>query len=154
MKTIGAPRPRSMTCISVAQRLSGLEGVLDSFERLALAAEFQKRFALQIEEIRFADRRLMRQRPAREDIRQRAADEGVVIGDATGAPGEMHAEVERGADGLAADRNRGPRHRTLIALAHPLERVLLRVRDQPLAIHGDAVRFVEESELTRVLGAR
>ena len=65
----------------------------------------------------------MRQRAAGEDVRQRAADDRVVIADAAGAPREVDAELERRQHAVAADRNRRARRRPLIALAHALERV-------------------------------
>src|SRR3954468_13907338 len=99
--------------------------MLNSLERLSLAAQFQERFALQIEEVLFADRRLMRQRAAGEDVGERAADDRVVIADPSGAPGEMDAELQRREQRFAADRNRGPRRRPLVTLARPLERELL-----------------------------
>ena len=48
----------------------------------------------------------MRQRAAGEDVRERAADQRVVIADAAGAPREVDAELQRGLDALAADRDR------------------------------------------------
>src|SRR3954464_12352802 len=50
-----------MISILVPERLAGFQCVLDALERLALATQFQERFALQIEEVLLADRRLVRQ---------------------------------------------------------------------------------------------
>src|SRR5471032_1791577 len=112
---------------SVPQRLAGFERVLNPLERLALAAELQKRLALEIEQVLFRDGRLMRQRSARQNPRERPADERVVIADASGTPGQMDAELERGLQAVAADRNRGPRRQRVVALARALERDGLRV---------------------------
>ena len=109
-------RPRSQDSL-VSQRLSGLQRVLNALERLALAAQLEKRLALEVQEVLLADRRLMRQRAAGQDVGERAADDRVVIADPAGAPGEVDAELDRRQHRLAADRNRGPRHGPLVALA-------------------------------------
>ena len=79
--------------------------MLNPLERLSFAAQLQKRLALEVQQILLADRRLMRQRAAGEDVGERASDDGVVIADAAGAPREMDAELERGQDALAADQD-------------------------------------------------
>src|SRR5436190_7072044 len=95
MNTSGVPDPLSTIARrpcgvdvigSVPQRFARLERVLNALERLALAAQLQKRFALQIQQILLADGRLMRERSARQNRRERAADERVVVADAPGAP--------------------------------------------------------------------
>src|SRR5438093_270075 len=110
MSTSGGRLPRStrstdpkLLISSVSQRLPGLQRVLNALERLALPAQLQKRFALEIEQIQFADRRLVRQRAAGNHVCERAADRRVVIADASGAPGEMHAKLQRGEHAVAAD---------------------------------------------------
>src|SRR5436190_8975320 len=91
----------------VPKRLAGLERVLNSLERLALSAELQKCLALEVEQILFGHGRLMRQRPARQNPRKRAAQQGIVIADAAGAPREMHAQLQRRLQIVAADRDGG-----------------------------------------------
>src|ERR1051326_674080 len=140
--------------MSVSQRLPALQRVLNAFERFPLAAQFQKRFALEVEQVLFADRRLVRERTSREDVRERPADDLIVIGNAPGAPREVDAELEGRTQRFAADGNGRSRRRTLIPLARALERELLRIGDQAVAIHRDAVGFAQKTELPRVLGAR
>src|SRR2546429_3845335 len=94
---------------SVSQRLPSLQRVLNPLERFRLAAQLQKRLSLEVEQILLAYRRLMRQRAAGQDRRERSADQRVVIADAPGAPGEVDAELERGQHSFAADRNSGAR---------------------------------------------
>ena len=81
-----APRPvrrlDSFCTVLVPQRLAGLQRVLNPLERLRFAAELEKRFALEVQQVLLGHRRLMRQRAAGEDRRERAADQGVVIADA------------------------------------------------------------------------
>src|SRR5438552_9529820 len=96
--------------MSVSQRFSGFQRVLNPFERFPFAAQLQKRFALEVEQMLFADQRLVGQRPARQYVCQCSSDQRVVIADAAGAPREMYAEFERGQDALAADAHAGSRH--------------------------------------------
>ena len=76
MSTSGGPLPRSIrsridlrfaVSVSVPQRLSGLQRVLNPLERLPLAAQLEERLALEVEQVLLADRRLVRQRAAGED---------------------------------------------------------------------------------------
>src|SRR5439155_400051 len=64
---------------SVAQRLSRLQRELNPLERLALAAQLQKRFALEVEQVLLAHRRLVRKGAAGQDRREGAADDGIVV---------------------------------------------------------------------------
>src|SRR5256885_7622863 len=138
----------------IAQRLPGLQRVLDALQRLPLAAQLQERFALEVEQVLLGDGRLVRQRAAGDHVRERASDDRVVIADAAGAPREVDAELQRGEHALAADGNRGARLAPLIAFADALERVRLGVLHQAIAVHRDRIRVAEEPEAPRVGGAR
>src|SRR6186997_115128 len=61
-------------------------------QRLRLAAQTQKCFAFQVQQVLFADRRRVREVAAGHDPGELAADQRVVIGGAAGAVGEMDAE--------------------------------------------------------------
>ncbi len=128
--------------------------MLNPLERLSFAAQLQKSLALEIQQILFADRRLVRQRTAGEDVRERPSDDGVVIADAARAPGKVYAELECGEHAFAAHENARPRRRALIAFPHALERMRLGVRKETLAVHRDAVRLVEKTQTPCVCGAR
>src|SRR5262245_32781905 len=143
ISTSGGPLPRSTILNSVPQRLAGFERVLHALERLALAAQFQERLALEIEQMLLADGRLMGQRAAGEHVRQRASDERVVIADSATAPGQMDAELERGEQAVAAHGNRRTRQLALVPFANPLERERLGVGHQPLPVHRDAIGIAE-----------
>ena len=96
-----------MTCTSsVPERLSGLQRVLNPFQRLRFTAEAEKRLALQIEHVLFADRRLMRQRSTRQHRRQGSSDHGVVVADPSGAQSQVDAELQRSEEPFAADGDR------------------------------------------------
>src|SRR5687768_8756172 len=86
---------RSRSCCLVAKRLPRLERVLHPLERLPLGHKAQKRHPLEIEQMLFAHGRRVRKVPARHDPGQRAADQGIVVADAAGAPGEMDAKLQR-----------------------------------------------------------
>src|SRR5258708_40331192 len=64
---------------SIPERLSVLERVLNAFERLSFAAELEKRLTSQIQEVRLADRRTVRQRPPRQEEGERAANQRVML---------------------------------------------------------------------------
>src|SRR3974377_1046253 len=55
---------------SVPERLARLERVLDALQRPALAAEPEKRLALEIEQVLLRHRRPVWQRAARQDVRE------------------------------------------------------------------------------------
>ena len=96
----------------------------------------------------------MRQRSARHDRRELAPDERVVIADASRAPGEMDAELQRREHRVAAHGNGRARRRWLIAFRDALQARRLCVRNQPLAIHRHGVRRAEVSEALGVRRAR
>ena len=83
----------------------------DAFERLRLTAEAEERFALEIEQVLLADVSRVRHVAAGHDVRQRAADARVVFTDTSGARGQMNADVERGFERRAANRDCGPKRR-------------------------------------------
>src|SRR6185503_7756974 len=99
--------------------LPGLQRVLNPFQRLALARQLQERFTLEVEQVLFTHHCLVRQRAAGEDIRQRTADDGIVLADPPAAQREVNAELERRQHAVSTDDHAGPRRRTLIPLAHP-----------------------------------
>jgi len=68
--------------------------VLDAFLSLPFGNEAEKSFALEIQQVLFADRRRVGQRAAGHDGRELSADERIVIADATGAPREMDARSD------------------------------------------------------------
>ena len=69
--------------------------MLNPLERLSFAAQLQKRLPLQIEQVLFADGRLMGQCAACENVGERSSDDGIVIADAAGAPREVDTQLER-----------------------------------------------------------
>src|SRR5207248_10343948 len=77
--------------ISVPQRLTRFERVLNALQCFSFSAQLQEGFTFEIEQILLAHRRLMRQCAAGEDVRERASDDGVVIADTTGAAREVDA---------------------------------------------------------------
>src|SRR5262245_12446961 len=97
--TIGFPDPRSNInasfVASIPQRLPGLQRVRDALQGLALAAEAEERFTLQVEHLLLVERRRVREVAAGEDPGELASDRGVVIADAAGAPREVDAELQR-----------------------------------------------------------
>src|SRR6476620_2603249 len=95
IRTTGGPVPRSMTCISVTQRLAGLQCVLDALLGLPLANQAQESFAFQVEQVLRAKPRRVRNPASSHDHGQRASDQGVVVADAPGPPREVNAELER-----------------------------------------------------------
>src|SRR6266536_5867661 len=103
---------------SVPQRLPGFQRVLYPLQRFSFATQFQKRLSLEVQQILFADHRLMWQRSAGEHAGERPSDDGVVIANPAGAPGEVHTECECGHDAFAADENARAKRRALIAFAH------------------------------------
>src|SRR5207344_1101460 len=151
----GPERPARAPAVpsSIPQRLAGFQRVLNPLERLPFAAQLQKRLPLQIEQVLFADGRLMGQRAASENIGERASDDGVVIADAAGAPREVDTQLERGPEALATYQYARRGHWPLIAFTHALEGQLLGVRQEPLTIHRRAIGAVEKSETPRVRGA-
>src|ERR1019366_6641925 len=166
IRTSGAPEPLSTICMifsfdflvcsfefSVSERLARLQSVLNPREGLGLAAQLEKRLALEIQDVLLADRRLLRQRAAGQDERQRAADERVVVADSAGAPREVDAELERGEHALAANADGCADGWRTIAFAHALERDGLRIGHESIAIHGDAVDVAKEPETSCVRGA-
>ena len=72
----------------------------------SLAAQAEKRFALEIEQLLLAHRCRVGAVSTRQDPRQLAADHRVVIADAAGAPRQMNAELECRQQTLAADSYR------------------------------------------------
>src|SRR3954470_14510245 len=142
-----------MISILVPERLAGFQCVLDALERLALATQFQERFALQIEEVLLADRRLVRQCAAGKNVGQRAADDRVVVANPPAAPGEMDPELQGGEHGVAANDDARAWRRTLVSLADAVERQFFRICHQTLAVHGDAVGLIEKPETPCVGGA-
>src|SRR5215472_1552473 len=80
---------------SVSKRFPCFQRVLNAFERLALAAQLQERFALEVQQVRLVDRRLVGQCPAGDDVGERTADDRVVVADTASAPREMDPELER-----------------------------------------------------------
>src|SRR5438067_9355328 len=153
MSTSGVPWPCSTITRSVPQRLSRLQCVLNPFQCLALAAQLQERLALEIEQVLLGYRGLLRQRSAREHIRERPADGRIVIGDPAGAPREMDAEFQRREHAVAADANAARRRRTLISFVHTVKRELFRIGHQAIAVHRDAIRLPEKSERSCLGGA-
>src|SRR4051812_36833209 len=162
--TNGAPCPRSTICTvrgffpditaSVSEWFSGFQRVLDTLERFSLAAQREECLTLEIEQVLFADGRLVWQGATGQHVGERPADDRVVIGDTTGARREMDPELERGQHALAADRDCGSCDRLLIALAKPLECAGLRISHQALAVHGDPIGLIEIVELHRLGRAR
>src|SRR5262245_36446620 len=78
----GVMRISSATLVS--QRLAGLQRLRDALERFLLAAKAEKRLALEVEKMIFADFCRRWQRPAGEHPGQLAADERIVIADPSG----------------------------------------------------------------------
>ena len=122
-------------------------------ERFLLAAQFQKRFTLEVEQVLLADHGLMRQRAAGEHVGERAADDRVVIGDASGAPCQVESELERGQDASPPTGIEVARRRTLVAVARRVRARTLSRRPSPLAIHRDAIGVAEKAEAPGVRGA-
>ena len=70
--------------------------MLDSLQRLALTAQLQERFALEIEQMLLAHCRLIRQRSASEHAGQRPADNYIVLTDSAGSMGEVNPQFKGG----------------------------------------------------------
>src|SRR5687767_5684940 len=130
----------------VPQRFPRLQRMVNPLLRLALADQAQERLPLEVEQVLFRDGRRVRERSACHDRCQRAADQGVVVADASAAPGQVHAKLQGGEHAIAPDANRGPPDWWLIAFAYALERPRLRVREQPLPVHGPRVRRPQVAE--------
>src|SRR5262249_26386978 len=105
----------------IPQGFPGLERVTDSFERLRLAAQLEKRLSFEVQEVCLADSRLVRERTAGQNVRQRPADDRVEIANPACSPGEVNAELQRREHPFAAYEDRGSRRRRTVTFAHALE---------------------------------
>src|SRR5690349_1480521 len=103
--TSGGPEPTSWIFMpsSISQRLAGLERVLHPLLRLALGHQAHERFAFEIQEMLLAHHRRVGEIASRHDGCQLATDQRVVIADATRAPRQMDAELERRQHRITAD---------------------------------------------------
>src|SRR5579871_3518721 len=90
---------------SVPQRLSCLEGMRDALLRLALAAQGNERFALQIQKILLADELRRGELAAGQNVPQLARDLGVIFGNISAAQHHVHRQLGRGAEFLAEHAN-------------------------------------------------
>src|SRR5947207_2372640 len=163
MNTSGVPdplstivtRPRGFDVIgSVPQWFAGLERVLNAIERFALAAQLQKRLTLQIQQILLAHGGLMGERSARENRRERASDQRVVVADASGAPRQMNTQLQSCEHAAPPRRDPGAMRRRRVALACALERERFGVGEEPIAVHRNRVRVPQVAETQGVGCAR
>src|SRR5688572_28739574 len=112
--TTGAPDPTSTIFNSqlptsnspdyrlVPQRLPGLERVCDAFVCLPFRVQAEECLTFKIEELLFADDAGVGQRASRHDGYELAADQSVVVADASGAMCQVDTQLQRRGDRVAA----------------------------------------------------
>ena len=89
-------------------------------------------------------------RSAGHDRRERSADQRIVIADASGAPREVDAELQRRKDRIAADGNRRARRGRLVTVRDSLQRFRLGIGNQPLAVHRHGINGSQVTEPLRI----
>src|SRR5688500_1082636 len=73
-----------------------------------------------------------------------------MIGDTPCAPCEVYSEIERRSHRIASNRNVGGSSRRAVAFLNALQRDLLGLENEPVAIHRPAVLFPQVSDAARV----
>ena len=140
--------------VSVALLLMVVPFVLQGLRLSTLAAQTEERFPLQIQQISFADKRLVRQRASCENAGEGATDHRIVIRDAPGTPREMHPKLERGRDAVAAHSYACRRNWPAVAFPRAFESKVHGVRHEPLAVHRRAIDRSEITQPSRIVRAR
>src|SRR5206468_6214426 len=120
--------------------------------RLLLAAKRLESFALEIKNVLLTDRSARSDVPATEDFRDFSAQLHFVVSDVLPLAHEMNTHLQRREEVFTWSRNIRSRHRRFISGAHQFERPTLRVGKHALAVHGDAVGVVQESQAARLVG--
>src|SRR6266513_5456964 len=89
------------TVFLVAERLAGFQGVSDAFLGFLFSTERHEGFALEIQDILFADQLRRRQGTARQNVRELAADMRVVLGGIAAAEHHVDRELRTGKKSFA-----------------------------------------------------
>src|ERR1700688_1245865 len=92
--------------LSIPQWLARLQGVGDALLGFAFAAEGDERFALQVEDVLFADELRRRERAAGKDVGEFVRDESIVFRYIFAAQQHVDGELGGGAKLLAEDADR------------------------------------------------
>src|SRR5713226_5024695 len=90
---------------SVAKRFAGLERVRDALLRLAFTAKGDERFALEIQNVLFADELRRRERAAGQNVGELASDVDVVFGDKPAAEHHVDGELCAGEKSFTENAN-------------------------------------------------
>src|SRR2546430_5978350 len=144
----------------VSQGFAGFQSVSDAFLGFLFAAEGDKSFALEIEDILFADQLRRGQRPACKDVREFATHVCVVLRGVAAAEHHMDSELRSDKKWFAENfdlrrlRTFLPACRErLVAAAHKRQRSFLGVGNQSVAVHGDTIFPAQISQVAAFLSA-
>src|ERR1035437_580906 len=127
------------TAKSISQRLAGFEGEGDALLRFWLAAEGEEGFALEVEDVLFADQGSRCDAASGENVSGPASDFLVMFGCVAGLAHEKDTGLEGGQGRCAGCGNLRARLRRHVAGVGERCGLGLCVEKQPLAIEGDAV---------------
>src|SRR6266403_2253856 len=155
------PGNESSTNRSIAERLAGFELVANAFLRFLLAAERDERFAFEIEYVLFADHLRRGQRSSREDIRELAANVRVILRSVSAAQHHVDRQLCGGEKLLAQHFDLRSlraflpaRRQRLVPAAHQRQGRFFCVRNQPVAVHGDAIFAAQIAQLAALFSDR
>src|SRR5438094_7924560 len=144
----------------VSQGFPGFQSVSDAFLGFLFAAEGDKSFALEIEDILFADQLRRGQRAACKDVRELATYVCVVLRGVAAAEHHMDSELRAGKELFAEHFNlRSLRaflptsRERLVAAAYESQRGFLGVGNQAVAVHGDTIFAAQISQVAAFLSA-
>jgi len=84
------------TYVSIPQRLSGFQGEGDAFLGLLFAAEGDEGFALEVEDVLFANQLRRSQRAAGQDVGELAAHVRIVFGGVSSSEHHVDGEFRAG----------------------------------------------------------
>src|SRR5215472_13168287 len=130
----------------VSERLSCLQHIPHSFLRFRIAAQAQKCFALQVQQVLLGNQLLTRQPPAGKNIRQFLCDHYVVIADVVTLPRHPRAQLQHRESALARHLDVRARNTRRVS-RRERKRQGFGIANQLLRVHRNRIVAIEEAKL-------